>query len=68
MKMTHKSSLDNLIASATTTRNNVKGVQKETLDLNQLEKNTWCRIEKQSTSKQKDSNSCLMNRVPLKAK
>ena len=38
MKMTHKSSLDDLIASATTTRNNVKGVQKETLDFNQLEK------------------------------
>lgn len=66
MKMTHKSSSANLKASATTTRSKLKGVQKETSDTNQLERTYSAELKKQSTSEQKDSDSCLTNRVPLR--
>uniref|UniRef100_A0ACD5XFJ1 Uncharacterized protein n=1 Tax=Avena sativa TaxID=4498 RepID=A0ACD5XFJ1_AVESA len=76
MEMIHKSSFANLKASAansthvsvrtTATRRVVRGIQKETSDFDQLEGTFSTRLEKQSTSQQKDDDSTSKNRAPLR--
>lgn len=75
-KMIHKSSFANLQTSGANSadvsvriaasRSKVSGIQKETLNFNQLEGTFSTGLEKQSTSQQNDLDYILKNRAPLR--